>query len=107
MYVQHSTFRQALQYDEAQLPLASRSNNSSSSSSLVGGMLNHKAHRHATGSNVTFSDVKGIDEVKRDLVDIVEYLSNPQKFQAMGAKLPKGILLYGPPGTGKTYVRVY
>ncbi len=52
--------------------------------------------------NVTFDDVRGCDEAKQDLQEIVEFLSNPQKFSALGGKLPKGCLLVGPPGTGKT-----
>jgi cell division protease FtsH len=51
---------------------------------------------------VTFADVAGADEAVEELREIKEFLSNPQKFQAMGAKIPKGALLYGPPGTGKT-----
>ncbi|HXF57678.1 MAG TPA: ATP-dependent zinc metalloprotease FtsH [Actinomycetota bacterium] len=50
----------------------------------------------------TFRDVAGVDEAIEELREIKEYLENPGKFQAMGAKVPKGILLYGPPGTGKT-----
>jgi cell division protease FtsH len=50
----------------------------------------------------TFSDVAGVDEAVEELQEIKEYLENPAKFQAMGAKVPKGLLLYGPPGTGKT-----
>ncbi len=50
----------------------------------------------------TFADVAGVDEAVEELEEVKEYLENPTKFQAMGAKVPKGILLYGPPGTGKT-----
>jgi cell division protease FtsH len=50
----------------------------------------------------TFQDVAGVDEAVEELQEIKEYLENPAKFQAMGAKVPKGLLLYGPPGTGKT-----
>ncbi|XP_076827957.1 ATP-dependent zinc metalloprotease YME1L1 [Brachyhypopomus gauderio] len=52
--------------------------------------------------NVTFEHVKGVEEAKNELQDVVEFLKNPQKFTALGGKLPKGILLVGPPGTGKT-----
>ena len=51
---------------------------------------------------VTFNDVAGIDEAKEELQEIVEFLKNPQKFQAVGGRIPKGVLLVGPPGTGKT-----
>ena len=51
---------------------------------------------------ITFSDVAGLDEAVEELQEIKEYLAAPQKFQAMGAKIPKGVLLFGPPGTGKT-----
>ncbi|NLO90680.1 MAG: ATP-dependent metallopeptidase FtsH/Yme1/Tma family protein [Elusimicrobia bacterium] len=51
---------------------------------------------------ITYADVAGCDEAKEDLVDVVEFLKDPKKFQRLGAVLPKGILLYGPPGTGKT-----
>src|SRR5213596_242617 len=50
----------------------------------------------------TFADVAGVDEAVEELEEIKDYLENPAKFQAMGAKVPKGLLLYGPPGTGKT-----
>ncbi|XP_026148188.1 ATP-dependent zinc metalloprotease YME1L1-like isoform X1 [Mastacembelus armatus] len=52
--------------------------------------------------NVTFDHVKGAEEAKNELQDVVEFLKNPQKFTVLGGKLPKGILLVGPPGTGKT-----
>lgn len=51
---------------------------------------------------VTFRDVAGIEEVKEELQEIIEFLKNPKKFQSLGGKIPKGVLLYGPPGTGKT-----
>ncbi len=55
-------------------------------------------------TNVKFADVAGLDEEKNELIEIVDFLKNPKKFQNMGAKIPKGILLYGKPGTGKTLI---
>jgi cell division protease FtsH len=51
---------------------------------------------------ITFQDVAGVDEAVEELMEIKEFLENPGKFQSMGAKIPKGVLLFGPPGTGKT-----
>ena len=51
---------------------------------------------------VTFEDVAGVDEVKEELAEVVEFLKLPKKFSELGAKIPKGVLLFGPPGTGKT-----
>jgi cell division protease FtsH len=51
---------------------------------------------------ITFRDVAGVDEAVQELEEIKEFLENPKKFQSLGARIPKGVLLYGPPGTGKT-----
>src|SRR5690606_6031014 len=51
---------------------------------------------------VTFDDVAGIDEVKEELAEIVDFLKHPKRYLELGARIPKGVLLYGPPGTGKT-----
>jgi len=51
---------------------------------------------------ITFRDVAGVDEAVQELQEIKEFLENPKKFQSLGARIPKGVLLYGPPGTGKT-----
>ncbi|MCX7898799.1 MAG: ATP-dependent zinc metalloprotease FtsH [Methylocystis sp.] len=55
-----------------------------------------------TQGRVTFDDVAGVDEAKEDLQEIVEFLRDPQKFQRLGGRIPRGVLLVGPPGTGKT-----
>ncbi len=55
-----------------------------------------------TRGRVTFEDVAGVDEAKEDLQEIVEFLRDPQKFQRLGGRIPRGVLLVGPPGTGKT-----
>ncbi|MBU3830579.1 MAG: ATP-dependent zinc metalloprotease FtsH [Candidatus Ureaplasma intestinipullorum] len=63
-----------------------------------------KSNTKPVKTNVKFSDVAGIDEVKTELSELVDYVKNPSKYSAMGARAPKGVILYGPPGTGKTLI---
>jgi len=66
-------------------------------------MLGKKAKVHMSeDTKTTFADVAGVEEAKHELVEIIEFLTNPARFTRLGGKLPKGILLVGPPGTGKT-----
>lgn len=70
---------------------------------MLPGVLKSPARRYAAdGPKVTFNDVAGLGNVKRDLQEIVDFLRDPAKFQKLGARVPKGVLLMGPPGTGKT-----
>src|SRR4051794_3076421 len=57
---------------------------------------------HGAKSQTTWADVAGVEEVRAELMEVVEFMQDPKRFQRLGAKVPKGILLYGPPGTGKT-----
>ncbi len=61
-----------------------------------------KIYDRTATERVTFEDVAGVDEAEGELVEVVDFLKNPQKYQALGARIPKGVLLLGPPGTGKT-----
>lgn len=67
----------------------------------IGSNLSIKKEKGTT-STVKFADVAGLDEVKEDLMTVVDFLKNPDKYKESGAEIPKGVLLYGPPGTGKT-----
>ena len=68
----------------------------------VAGFGKAKARTSSDGRRVTFQDVAGSDEEKEELAEIVDFLKMPSKFNALGARIPKGVLLVGPPGTGKT-----
>jgi len=69
----------------------------------LGSFGRSRARRYeAGGDRVTFADVAGIDEAKRELAEVVDFLRSPQKYQRLGGRIPHGVLLAGPPGTGKT-----
>lgn len=63
-----------------------------------------KLHKEDDLRKITFADVAGLDEEKEELEEVVDFLKNPKKYNNLGARIPKGILLVGPPGTGKTYI---
>jgi cell division protease FtsH len=71
---------------------------------VLGGFGRSTARRARPGEQerVTFDDVAGIDEAEDELVEVVDFLKNPQRYTKLGARVPRGVLLYGPPGTGKT-----
>ncbi len=88
--------KQKLQKEKAQRPQAHTAIN----------LLNSELHSPIIpmDSNITFADVAGISEAKDELLEIVDYLKNPKKYQDFGVKLPKGVLLVGAPGVGKTLI---
>jgi cell division protease FtsH len=66
------------------------------------GKTRAKIYDRASASNITFGDVAGVDEAEAELIEVVDFLKTPQKYQKLGGRIPKGVLLVGPPGTGKT-----
>ena len=68
------------------------------------GKMRPKIHGEKEGEKITFNDVAGVDEAKEELQEIIQFLQDPKKFQRLGGKIPKGVLLVGPPGCGKTLI---
>jgi cell division protease FtsH len=74
-----------------------------SRSGMLGGFGRSRAKRYEPGRDVvTFAEVAGIDEAKQELSEVVDFLKNPKKYEKLGGRIPRGVLLSGPPGTGKT-----
>lgn len=71
--------------------------------SSIFGMGKNRAKK-VTDSDITFADVAGLDKIRKEVEEVVDFMQNPEKYKKLGAKLPKGLLLSGPPGTGKTLI---
>ncbi|MBO5320975.1 MAG: AAA family ATPase, partial [Clostridia bacterium] len=84
------------------LVILMRKMNGAMSADKTMGFGKSKARRLDSKKKTTFADVAGADEEKEEMAEIVDFLKAPQKFNELGAKIPKGVLLVGPPGTGKT-----
>ena len=69
---------------------------------LSGMFENTKSHRFRQPINVKFDNVVGMNKAKEEIVEFIDFLKNPEKYNKLGAKIPRGALLTGPPGTGKT-----
>jgi len=69
---------------------------------LTFGKNRAKIYDQSSQAKVTFNDIAGVDEAKAELIEVVDFLKNPQKYHRLGGRIPKGVLLVGPPGTGKT-----
>ena len=68
------------------------------------GKIRPRIHSEKDSEHITFNDVAGVDESKEELKEVIEFLKDPKKFQRLGGKIPKGVLLVGPPGCGKTLI---
>jgi cell division protease FtsH len=78
--------------------------NKGATTALTFGKNRAKIHDQLSQTRVTFADVAGVDEAEGELVEVVDFLKHPQKYQRLGGRIPKGVLLVGPPGVGKTYL---